>query len=186
MLAGFWADWGWIIAFGFIYVILLVSVIRTDSKIQLFLVGLWRGCLPELELFPSREKGPALRRATNNWRTNSIVVPIVVVGYVMTKYLGSSMHSMFALPRGIVSSIVALMWFGLSCWSLWLSRTLIRRRLREELIEDGFAICRSCGYDLRGLTESRCPECGTPFDKRLLTDNNLETPADRQLDDSER
>lgn len=23
--------------------------------------------------------------------------------------------------------------------------------------------CASCGYNLRGLTESRCPECGTPF-----------------------
>ncbi len=24
--------------------------------------------------------------------------------------------------------------------------------------------CVACGYDLRGLTEPRCPECGTPFD----------------------
>ncbi len=24
--------------------------------------------------------------------------------------------------------------------------------------------CRECGYDLRGLTEHRCPECGKPFD----------------------
>lgn len=23
--------------------------------------------------------------------------------------------------------------------------------------------CRTCGYDLRGLVEPRCPECGTPF-----------------------
>lgn len=23
--------------------------------------------------------------------------------------------------------------------------------------------CESCGYDLRGLSEARCPECGTPF-----------------------
>ncbi len=23
--------------------------------------------------------------------------------------------------------------------------------------------CLECGYDLRGLTEPRCPECGTPF-----------------------
>jgi hypothetical protein len=26
-------------------------------------------------------------------------------------------------------------------------------------------ICARCGYDLRGLTEPRCPECGTPFEK---------------------
>jgi hypothetical protein len=24
--------------------------------------------------------------------------------------------------------------------------------------------CLGCGYDLRGLTENRCPECGRPFD----------------------
>lgn len=26
--------------------------------------------------------------------------------------------------------------------------------------------CRTCGYDLRGLPEPRCPECGEPFDQR--------------------
>jgi len=25
------------------------------------------------------------------------------------------------------------------------------------------ARCRTCGYDLRGLSEPRCPECGSPF-----------------------
>ena len=29
-------------------------------------------------------------------------------------------------------------------------------------------ICVQCGYLLRGLTEPRCPECGTPFDPKLL------------------
>ena len=25
-------------------------------------------------------------------------------------------------------------------------------------------VCRRCGYALRGLPETRCPECGTPFE----------------------
>jgi len=29
-------------------------------------------------------------------------------------------------------------------------------------------LCRTCGYPLHGLTEARCPECGTPFDRELL------------------
>ncbi|UCG33887.1 MAG: hypothetical protein JSU68_04465 [Phycisphaerales bacterium] len=35
-----------------------------------------------------------------------------------------------------------------------------RRRARR--------VCSECGYDLRGLTTARCPECGTPFDARFL------------------
>lgn len=30
------------------------------------------------------------------------------------------------------------------------------------------ASCLRCGYSLRGLTENRCPECGTPFDPDLI------------------
>ncbi len=36
-----------------------------------------------------------------------------------------------------------------------------RRRLRE-LQRAG--LCRHCGYDLRGITSARCPECGTIVD----------------------
>jgi hypothetical protein len=28
--------------------------------------------------------------------------------------------------------------------------------------------CTKCGYDLRGLREPRCPECGWPFDLRRV------------------
>lgn len=31
--------------------------------------------------------------------------------------------------------------------------------------------CRSCGYNLHGLSEPRCPECGAPFDDTLLKKN---------------
>lgn len=34
----------------------------------------------------------------------------------------------------------------------------------------GRRVCARCGYDLRGLVEPRCPECGTPFDPSLLRD----------------
>lgn len=35
---------------------------------------------------------------------------------------------------------------------------------RVLLLERRAFTCRQCGYDLQGLPESRCPECGTPFD----------------------
>jgi len=39
--------------------------------------------------------------------------------------------------------------------------------------------CKKCGYDLQGLPENRCPECGTDFDpaerERILT--RIASPA---------
>ena len=39
----------------------------------------------------------------------------------------------------------------------------LRRRRRRRL-----GLCLECGYNLRGLTESRCPECSTEFDPSTL------------------
>jgi hypothetical protein len=47
-------------------------------------------------------------------------------------------------------------------------RRRIRQRLRVVLVQEGIPICLACGYDLRGPTEPRCPECGQPFDAALL------------------
>lgn len=33
----------------------------------------------------------------------------------------------------------------------------------QEMRRDGQTRCRKCGHILRGLTEPRCPECGTPI-----------------------
>ena len=112
-----------------------------------------------------------LRRAGNNWKDTMIQVPIVLVGFIAAKYFGSILESSFALPFWIVSLMEAVMWGGVLFWALWLTRGRVRRKLRQELIDNGFAICGPCGYDLRGLTESRCPECGAPFDEQLLKKN---------------
>jgi hypothetical protein len=50
--------------------------------------------------------------------------------------------------------VIFLPWFALAPWR-WIARR--RRRKRGS--------CVHCGYSLTGLTEPRCPECGTPFDK---------------------
>ncbi len=47
-------------------------------------------------------------------------------------------------------------------------RREVRKAIRKRLVEAGIAVCLSCGYDLRGQTAPRCPECGTPFDQSLL------------------
>ena len=53
------------------------------------------------------------------------------------------------------------------------------------LIERRAFTCKQCGYDLHGLTESRCPECGTKFDpaekQRVLERIGQPPPKSRHL-----
>ncbi|MBC7773002.1 MAG: VTT domain-containing protein [Pyrinomonadaceae bacterium] len=42
-----------------------------------------------------------------------------------------------------------------------------QQRLREYLAEQD-RLCPSCGYNLRGSTDTKCPECGAPFTMALL------------------
>ena len=39
----------------------------------------------------------------------------------------------------------------------------LQREIRRELAARGYRLCIHCGYDLRGQTELRCPECGLAF-----------------------
>lgn len=62
------------------------------------------------------------------------------------------------------------------CWMLvpWFSFDLLWRKARTRelwklLRERRVPICLHCGYDLRGLTEAKCPECGNPFEPEILT-----------------
>ncbi len=63
----------------------------------------------------------------------------------------------FELPLWMPTAV-----FGaVSCYLV--APILRRRRKRKKL-----GLCVKCGYNLRGLTEPRCPECNTSFDERLL------------------
>jgi hypothetical protein len=76
---------------------------------------------------------------TGLWRCRDLLLLIIA---------GSSYH---AIPRAAVSPEL----------SDYIGRCLSASR-------GGRSICRECGYDLRGLTEPRCPECGTRFDADIL------------------
>lgn len=63
-------------------------------------------------------------------------------------------------------------WFlwGLLSIPLWIAINELKMKKRRSLNK-----CVACGYQLSGLIEPRCPECGTEFDpKRLTTNNNTE------------
>ena len=62
----------------------------------------------------------------------------------------------------LVSAGVALL-VGVIVVVPYLLHCVRRRRRGLERVQ-----CHKCGYNLYGLTEPRCPECGTPFDRRFL------------------
>ncbi len=76
----------------------------------------------------------------DRWRVSGYYLNVVHVG----------------LNVGILAATVA---FGPAIVLL-----MSRRYLRP--IDRG--LCGGCGYDLRGLPEARCPECGRPFDPRFV------------------
>ncbi|HKQ48500.1 MAG TPA: hypothetical protein VJZ71_10555 [Phycisphaerae bacterium] len=41
--------------------------------------------------------------------------------------------------------------------------------------------CPTCSYDLRGLSENRCPECGATFEPMSLLSRHLLEPSPRYL-----
>ena len=48
-------------------------------------------------------------------------------------------------------------------------------------LEELVPYCPKCGYNLTGLKEHRCPECGTAFDPNALLRGQLESPNIRKL-----
>jgi hypothetical protein len=58
-------------------------------------------------------------------------------------------------PYGLLLTLAVYVALFVICFSLLDKLTLIERRA---------FCCRQCGYDLTGLTENRCPECGRTFD----------------------
>lgn len=67
-----------------------------------------------------------------------------------------------------------------------LFRRAVYRHLTEAVVECRYPLCVHCGYDLQGLAEPRCPECGATFDTRLLTSSQETHAAHGQTKRSDR
>ena len=60
-----------------------------------------------------------------------------------------------SFPHWMLLSVLGIL--AMPLWAMALR--LARRRFRHAR-----ELCVGCGYNLHGLTEPRCPECGTPFE----------------------
>lgn len=118
---------------------------------------------PELERFPSiadrgrawAEAGQAAQRRAGFW------MPLMVlagVGIMLGSYLLAPLAYEAWVPW-FTAAAYSLFVFGLLAIPALYSR-YIGQSLRTHLNTFGVRVCVPCGYDLRGTTEPRCPECG--------------------------
>ena len=129
---------------------------------------------PELQHFASPEQAKKAMRA---WKKRMLKMPrfwIGLMGYtcgvgVLVVVILISLRPWLKIPYSMFGGIVGGFTGGSGTGVLtWFWRNRCQRFLRQQLIDSGIPICLKCGYELRGQTEARCPECGTPFDAELI------------------
>jgi uncharacterized paraquat-inducible protein A len=78
-----------------------------------------------------------------------------------------------------IGSIVAIMLWLIATIFLW-RETAGERAQRVTASTKSAITCPTCGYNLTGLTESRCPECGSRFtlDELLALQQQLKTEVE--------
>jgi hypothetical protein len=137
---------------------------QTRSQFRKWLRG-WTW-YPELERFQSeREAKTAFRKCYSAWRFGLMAGVICIPAQVVADF---SEPQLGMWGRNLVF-VIAYTAFMIPVISIQIRK--MRIRLREELTSRGVPVCIPCGYDLRGQTEPRCPECGTSFDPALLDEN---------------
>jgi hypothetical protein len=82
----------------------------------------------------------------------------IILGFGTLFGIGRAL--MIGRPPGPFA-VMPLAFVVVSAITLW-ERRRIRKHLAGVLEESGR--CRTCGYNLRGLPDNRCPECGTSFE----------------------
>jgi hypothetical protein len=134
----------------------------------------------EWDLFPTPE---ALRRAKQRVFPTKARVTLGDVVYFTVLLVPANVAGKYVADHsGLTGGWHRAVWYGLSSvfalggaavFFVYLAAARRRRFLRKLLREEGVIICLHCGYDLRGLTEGRCPECGHSFDPALLEHDHL-------------
>jgi uncharacterized paraquat-inducible protein A len=133
---------------------------------------MWRTKLfPELLLLDGvAERNQLLRDAKRQMKHRGWYSAAVCVGVIASilapQYFERRIGAYFSVARtrllGILVTglaVAAVVW---AIQRLWYKP--LRDQIRRELIERGIPVCLRCGYNLTGLSEPRCPECGTSFD----------------------
>ncbi len=84
------------------------------------------------------------------------IVPFAALYFGLT-FLRTYLKITFPFPIAVAAMFLA---FANPFIFVRLVREPMRKSLRRQMADLGVPVCVPCGYDLRGLAEARCPECG--------------------------
>ncbi len=134
---------------------------------------------PELALLPDHE---ARRKAIEHVRNRVFGANPLFYVYLVA-LVGVTLLAAKTIEAWLVRGVT---WLGLPGWiglALFIAIVIyiyylgiavlfvraVRAGLRRYLLAQRIAVCIRCGYDCRANHEPRCPECGTRFDAKLLS-----------------
>jgi hypothetical protein len=126
----------------------------------------------ELNLLPTEVRMRAARTIHDRVSGVAFFVTFLLVFFALWSVAGAARYALFgqfnsggAFEAVLVAIIIG---FVAGVADSLLFRQRRARECRKLLCEYGIPVCVNCGYDLRGQTEPRCPECGRGFDPKLI------------------
>jgi len=117
-----------------------------------------------------RQPDEALRfKATSNAYAHT-PLSMVIGGVLLGVWIGLLIFSYVLMDKHLVAACLFALVGSAAIVALVpvIHRQRLREEIRKELRRQGIPTCPRCTYDLRGLTEPRCPECGASFPRELL------------------
>ena len=107
------------------------------------------------------------------WRSGIAWTPRRVMGTVLSVFgaavIGLGAGAIAAIVSGegssfgaFVGGVVAIIAWLIATVFVW-RETALERAQRVRATTGSSVACPTCGYNLTGLTEARCPECGSKF-----------------------
>lgn len=109
---------------------------------------------------PPGLKAELRRRRSSNFALGTVVVGLLLPGIWLCGFAVQPAAGGRSLAGPMLLGFFALA--SAAAYSYWLWR-LSRKSRRSQPSHYYSMRCLNCGYDLRGLPERRCPECGVTF-----------------------
>ena len=86
-----------------------------------------------------------------------VFLALTIPGYVALRSL------VILSPTWLQPLFERIEWSAFGLFVGWFVALYVAMRLTDHVVAVGQSFCWKCGYNLRGLAEPRCPECGIPF-----------------------